>query len=65
MNTQQQDEQAVRSHQYRYESDADLLFIIKDAGEAALSMRRIRELEAEHECLDQVADACAELLRRR
>ena len=48
---------------YRKKSDAELRYIIKDAGEAVQAMRDI-DRNAECKYLDQVNDACTELHRR-
>lgn len=48
---------------YRKKSDAELRYILKDAGEAAQAMREI-DRNAECKYLDQVNDACTELHRR-
>ena len=52
-------------NQYRSKSDAALLFIIKDAGEAARCMKSLENWNAEAKYLDQVNDACSELYRRQ
>ena len=49
---------------YRSKSTAKLLYICKDAGEAAVAMRGL-DATAECKYLDQVNDACTELYRRR
>lgn len=48
---------------YRRKSDAELRFIIQDAGEAALAMRGV-SVQAEGKYLDQVNDATTELHKR-
>ena len=48
---------------YRKKSDAELRYILKDAGEAAQAMREV-DRNAECKYLDQVNDACTELHRR-
>jgi hypothetical protein len=48
---------------YRTKSDAELRYIIKDAGEAARNMKGL-DTKAECKYLDQVNDACTELYRR-
>ena len=48
---------------YRKKSEAELRYIIKDAGEAAQAMRGM-DYRAECKYLDQVNDACTELSRR-
>lgn len=52
------------TNQYKSKTDAELRFIIKDAGEAAKNMRDINPA-AEAKYLDQVNDACSELYRRK
>jgi len=49
---------------YRAKTIAELRYIIKDAGEAAIAMRGVSE-KAESKYLDQVNDACSELYRRK
>ena len=49
---------------YGSKSDAELAFIIKDAGEAAACARELRNSEAEGKYLDQVSDAASERYRR-
>ncbi len=49
---------------YRSKSDAELRYIIKDAGEAALAMRGVNTV-AEAKYLDQVNDACTVLNERK
>jgi hypothetical protein len=51
-------------NQYRTKTDAELQYILKDAGEAARAMRDVDPV-AEGKYLDQVNDACSELYRRR
>jgi ribosomal protein L22 len=45
-------------------TEAELRFIIKDAGEAAQAMKGM-DAKAEAKYLDQVNDACTELYRRK
>lgn len=52
------------TNQYKNKTDAELKFIIQDAGEAAKCMKAINPA-AESKYLDQVNDACTELYRRR
>jgi hypothetical protein len=52
------------SNRYKTKTEAELKFIIKDAGEAAKYMRDINPA-AEAKYLDQVNDACSELYRRK
>jgi hypothetical protein len=52
------------SNRYKTKTEAELKFIIKDAGEAAKCMRDINPA-AEAKYLDQVNDACSELYRRK
>ena len=49
---------------YKTKTDDELLYIIKDAGEAAKAMRNV-SIEAECKYLDQVNDACTILAKRR
>ena len=49
---------------YRTKTVAELLYIVKDAGEAAKAMRG-HDYQAECKYLDQVNDASTELHRRR
>lgn len=49
---------------YRTKTVAELLYIVKDAGEAAQAMRG-HDAQAEGKYLDQVNDASTELHRRR
>jgi len=49
---------------YSQKTEAELLYIIKDAGEAARAMKGINE-KAEGKYLDQVNDACTELYARK
>ena len=49
---------------YRSKSTAELLYICKDAGEAAVAMRGLNAM-AENKYLDQVNDACTELHLRK
>lgn len=51
-------------HPYHRRSDAELRYIIKDAGKAALAMRNVNP-KAEAKYLDQVNDACTILYWRR
>lgn len=48
---------------YKSKSDAELRYIVKDAGLAAVAMRNL-DAKAEAKYLDQVNDACSELYRR-
>ena len=52
-----------KMNDFRKKSDAELRYILKDAGEAAQAMRGI-DRNAECKYLDQVNDACTELHRR-
>ena len=54
----------IPHHDYHAKSDAQLLYIIKDAGEAARAMRGM-DYAAECKYLDQVNDACTVLRYRR
>lgn len=54
----------LKGHPYHAKSDAELLYIIKDAGEAAKAMRGHDE-RAEAKYLDQVNDACTVMNYRR
>lgn len=54
----------LKSHSYHAKSDAQLLYIIKDAGEAARAMRDV-SYEAECKYLDQVNDASTIMNFRR
>jgi hypothetical protein len=49
---------------YRAKTDAELLYIIKDAGEAAQAMRGVSDV-AECKYLDQVNDASTVMRERR
>ena len=49
---------------YRKKTDAELLYIIKDAGEAAQAMRGVSE-RSEMKYLDQVNDASTVMHERR
>jgi hypothetical protein len=49
---------------YRNKTEAELHYIIRDAGEAAQAMRGV-DARAECKYLDQVNDAATELHRRR
>lgn len=51
-------------HSYHRLSDAQLAFVIKDAGEARECMRGLNEV-AENKYADQVNDACTILNDRR
>jgi hypothetical protein len=51
-------------HAYHDKSSAQLLYIVKDAGEAAQAMRGM-DTAAECKYLDQVNDACTVLRYRR
>lgn len=54
----------LTGHSFHQKSDAQLLYIIRDAGEAARNMRGIDE-RAEAKYLDQVNDACSIMHMRR
>ena len=54
----------ITGHPYHTKSDAELLYIIRDAGEAARCMRGVNT-EAECKYLDQVNDACTVMHYRR
>jgi hypothetical protein len=54
----------IDGHHYHDKSDSALLYIIKDAGEAARNMRGL-DYKAECKYLDQVNDACTVLRYRR
>lgn len=54
----------LKGHPYHDKSDASLLYIIKDAGEAAKAMRD-HDPKAEAKYLDQMNDACTILNYRR
>lgn len=54
----------LKGHPYHSKSDAELLYIIKDAGEAAKAMRGHDE-RAEAKYLDQMNDACTVMNYRR
>jgi Cdc6-like AAA superfamily ATPase len=54
----------LHGHAYWDKTDAELRYIIKDAGEAAVAMRG-HAPEAEAKYLDQVNDACTILNYRR
>ncbi len=56
--------QPLHGHLYHAKSDAQLRYIIKDAGEAAICMRGV-SVEAECKYLDQVNDACTVINWRR
>lgn len=49
---------------YSKKSEAELLYIVRDAAEAAEAMRGV-DMKAECKYLDQVNDASTELYRRR
>jgi len=51
-------------HPYHGKTDAELLYIVKDAGEAAQAMRGLND-QAECKYLDQMNDACSILYARR
>ena len=51
-------------NRYQNKTDAELAYIIKDAGEAAYAMRGMDE-KAECKYLDQVNDAVTEIYRRK
>ena len=55
----------IPHHDYHAKSDAALLYIIKDAGEAARCMRNLFEFSAECKYLDQINDASTVLRYRR
>lgn len=50
---------------YASKTEAELIYIIKDAAEAAGAMRAMGNLSAECKYLDQMNDASTELYRRR
>lgn len=50
--------------QYRAKTDAELLYIAKDAHAAAVAMRGFDD-QAEGKYLDQVNDACTVMFERR
>lgn len=54
----------LEGHPYHNMTNAQLLYIIKDAGEAARCMRDVN-YDAECKYLDQVNDACTVLSFRR
>jgi len=54
----------IADHAYHRKTDAELLYIITDAREAARAMKG-HNLEAECKYLDQVNDACTVLNYRR
>lgn len=54
----------LHGHPYHNKSDAELLYIICDAGEAARAMHD-HNVEAECKYLDQVSDACSIMNARR
>lgn len=56
--------QPLKGHAYHEKTDAELLYIIKDASEAAQAMRG-HAPEAECKYLDQVNDACTVMHWRR
>lgn len=47
----------LKGHAFHDKTDAELAFIVKDAGEAAIAMRG-HDAKAEGKYLDQVNDAC-------
>jgi hypothetical protein len=53
----------LHGHAYHRKTDAELRYIIKDAGEAAVAMRG-HDARAEAKYLDQVNDACTVLHHR-
>jgi hypothetical protein len=56
--------QVLDGHSYHAKSDAELLYIVKDAGAAARAMRGVNDT-AECKYLDQMNDACTILYLRR
>lgn len=54
----------LHGHPYHNKSDAELLYIIRDASEAAEAMRG-HNVDAECKYLDQVSDACSIMNARR
>lgn len=50
-------------NRYSQKTEAELRYIIKDAGEASIAMRGL-DSAAECKYLDQMNDACTELHRR-
>jgi hypothetical protein len=54
----------LKGHVYHSKSDLELMYIIKDAGEAALNMRGF-DYKSECKYLDQVSDASTVLNYRR
>ena len=53
----------LRGHPYHQKTDAELLYIIRDAGEAAIAMRG-HAPQSENKYLDQMNDACSILHMR-
>ena len=51
-------------HPYHSKSDAELLYIIRDAGQAAQAIRDF-DAKAEGKYLDQMNDACSIMTARR
>jgi hypothetical protein len=56
--------QVLRGHPYHTKSDAELAYIVRDAGDAARAMRD-HNPQAEAKYLDQLNDACSILHVRR
>jgi len=54
----------LAGHIYHSKSDAELLYIIRDAGEAAKAVRGF-DARAEAKYLDQMNDACSIMHSRR
>jgi hypothetical protein len=54
----------LAGHDYHTKSDAALLYIIRDASEAAVAMRGV-SYQAECKYLDQANDACSIMNARR
>lgn len=54
----------LEGHPYHDKTNAELLYIIRDAGEASVCMRGL-DYDAECKYLDQVNDACTVLYFRR
>jgi hypothetical protein len=54
----------LNGHNYHSKSDAELLYIVRDAGQAAQAMRG-HDARAEAKYLDQMNDACSVMNYRR
>jgi hypothetical protein len=54
----------LTGHSYHFKTDAELLYIIRDAGEAARCMKDV-DAKAEAKYLDQVNDASSIMHARR